>query len=129
LTFSLESEFFRISKIFFQDSERGVCNYFVNHYIKFVYEQDLKNIDKIDLSQQAKFNQLKGRFLENVVQVTMRKFNHERIQGEWMGKSGMIELPLFDVVDSRQIKASKTKSYQIDVFARRHDITWLCECK
>jgi predicted transcriptional regulator len=98
-------------------------------YIKFVYEQDLKDIDKIDLSLQSKYNVLKGRFLENVVQVTMMKFNHEEIQGEWLGKKGMIELPLFDVVDTRQVKASTTKSYQIDVFARRQKITWLCECK
>jgi hypothetical protein len=27
------------------------------------------------------------------------------------------------------VKASTTKSYQIDVFARRQKITWLCECK
>jgi hypothetical protein len=98
-------------------------------YIKFVYEQDLKDIDKIDLSQQSKYNMLKGRFLENVVQVTMMKFNYEKIPGEWFGKTGKIELPLFGVVDTRQVKASRTKSYQIDVFARRQKITWLCECK
>jgi len=98
-------------------------------YIKFVYERDLKNIDKIDLSLQSKYNILKGRFLENVVQVTMMKFNYEEIQGEWLGKSGKIKLPLFDVVDTRQVKASTTKSYQIDVFARRQQTTWLCECK
>jgi predicted transcriptional regulator len=98
-------------------------------YIKFVYEQDLKDIDKIDLSLQSKYNILKGRFLENVVQVTMMKFNYEEIQGEWLGKSGKIKLPLFDVVDTRQVKASTTKSYQIDIFARRQKTTWLCECK
>jgi predicted DNA-binding protein YlxM (UPF0122 family) len=98
-------------------------------YIKFVYEQDLKDIDKIDLSLQGKYNMLKGRFLENVVQVTLMKFNYEKIPGEWVGKKGMIELPLFEVVDTRQVKASTTKSYQIDVFARRQKITWLCECK
>ena len=59
----------------------------------------------------------------------MMKFNHEKIPGEWLGKDGSIEMPLFDVVDTRQVKALKTKSYQIDVFARRQDITWLCECK
>jgi hypothetical protein len=32
-------------------------------------------------------------------------------------------------VDTRQVKASKTKSYQIDVFAREADHRWLCECK
>ncbi|KPA12424.1 ATPase domain protein, prokaryote domain protein [Candidatus Magnetomorum sp. HK-1] len=98
-------------------------------YIKFVYEKDLKDIDKIDLSLQSKINNLKGRFLETVVQVTMMKFNHETIQGELFGKSGSIEVPLFDVVDTRQVKASKTRAYQIDVFARKADITWLCECK
>jgi predicted DNA-binding transcriptional regulator len=98
-------------------------------YIKFVYEKDLKDVEKIDLSMQAQYNQLKGRFLENVIQVTMMKFNHEKIPGEWLGKSSKIEMPLFDVVDTRQVKASKTKSYQIDVFARRQEMTWLCECK
>ncbi|ETR64918.1 MAG: hypothetical protein OMM_15118, partial [Candidatus Magnetoglobus multicellularis str. Araruama] len=98
-------------------------------YIQFVYEKDLKDVEKIDLSMQAQFNILKGRFLENVIQVTMMKFNHEKIPGEWLGKSSTIEMPLFDVVDTRQVKASKTKSYQIDVFARRQELTWLCECK
>ena len=98
-------------------------------YIKFVYEQDLKDIDKIDLSLQSKYNVLKGRFLENLIQVTMMKFNYDEIQGEWLGKKGKIILPLFDVVDTRQVKASTTKTYQIDVFARRQKITWLCECK
>jgi hypothetical protein len=98
-------------------------------YIKFVYEQDLKDIDKIDLSLQSKYNVLKGRFLENLIQVTMMKFNYDEIQGEWLGKNGKIILPLFDVVDTRQVKASTTKTYQIDVFARRQKITWLCECK
>jgi Holliday junction resolvase len=36
---------------------------------------------------------------------------------------------LFDLVDTRQVKASKTQSYQIDVFARFAEITWICECK
>jgi len=98
-------------------------------YIKFVYEQDLKDLDKIDLSLQSKYNVLKGRFLENVVQVTMMKFNNDEIQGEWLGKKGKIVLPLFNVVDTRQVKTSSTKSYQIDVFARRNKTTWLCECK
>jgi hypothetical protein len=32
-----------------------------------------KSIDKIDLSLQSKYTVLKGRFLENVVQVTIMK--------------------------------------------------------
>jgi len=98
-------------------------------YIKFVYEKDLQDIDKIDLSQQSEFNILKGRFLELVVQVTMMKFNHEQLEGKFFGKSGRLEVPLFDVVDTRQVKASKTRSYQMDIFARSHKITWICECK
>ncbi|KPA17303.1 ATPase domain protein, prokaryote domain protein [Candidatus Magnetomorum sp. HK-1] len=98
-------------------------------YIKFVYEKDLEDIDKIDLSQQGIFNNLKGRFLELVVQVTMMKFNCEKIQGEHFGKSDLITVPLFDVVDTRQVKASTTRSFQIDVFARKGNITWICECK
>jgi len=98
-------------------------------YIQFVYEKDLENIDKIDLSQLVEFNHLKDRFLELVVQVIMMKFNFEKINGTYLGKSGSIEVPLFDVVDTRQVKASKTRSYQIDVFARSPEITWICECK
>jgi transcriptional antiterminator len=45
-------------------------------FIKFVYEQDLEGIDKIDLSQQGLINTLKGKFLEMVVEVSMMKFNH-----------------------------------------------------
>jgi len=98
-------------------------------YIKYAYEKDLKDIDKVDLSLQSKYNVLKGRFLENLIQITMMKFNREKIDGALFGKSGIIEVPLFNIVDTRQVKASKTKSYQIDVFARENDIRWLCECK
>ncbi|MCP4681057.1 MAG: hypothetical protein GY864_01825, partial [Desulfobacterales bacterium] len=46
-------------------------------FIKFVYEEDLEGIDKIDLSQQNSINTLKGKFLEMAVEVSMMKFNHE----------------------------------------------------
>ncbi|ETR68341.1 MAG: hypothetical protein OMM_10635, partial [Candidatus Magnetoglobus multicellularis str. Araruama] len=38
----------------------------------------------------SKYNVLKGRFLENVVQVTMMKFNNDEIQGEWLGKKARL---------------------------------------
>lgn len=98
-------------------------------YIQFVYEKDLTGIDTIDLSQQGVFNNLKGRFLELIVQVTMMKFNNEEMKGEYFGKSDFIKVPLFDVVDTRQVKASTTRSFQIDIFARKGTLTWLCECK
>jgi len=100
-------------------------------YIKFVYEHDLEGITKIDLSQQSLFNTLKGHFLEMVVQVTMMKFNHEPLDGIFFGKSGTIHPPLFQVVNTKIIKALRTKQYQIDLCARvsGQNQYWLCECK
>jgi hypothetical protein len=100
-------------------------------FIKFVYEQDLKGVDKIDLSQQGLMNTLKGKFLEMVVEVSMMKFNHERVPGAWFGQTGEVEVPLFQYVKTTTIKSSKTPAYQIDVFGqeqKRHQV-WLCECK
>ena len=100
-------------------------------FIKFVYEQDLEAVDQIDLSQQGLMNTLKGKFLEMVVEVTMMKFNHELMPGVWFGRTGQVEVPLFQFVKTTTVKASKTKSYQIDVFGKeekRHKV-WLCECK
>ncbi|MBF0451239.1 MAG: hypothetical protein HQK75_11095 [Candidatus Magnetomorum sp.] len=100
-------------------------------FIKFVYEQDLKGLKEIDLSQEHLFNTLKGRFLEIVVQVTMMKFNHEVIDGAFFGKSGNIEVPLFQVVDTKYAKGQRTSLYQIDVCARERvgNRYWICECK
>ncbi|MDM8521270.1 hypothetical protein QUF64_14590 [Anaerolineales bacterium HSG6] len=107
-------------------------------FIKFVYEQDLEGLEEIDLSQQNQFNNLKGRFLETVVQVTMMKFNHEQLDGRWFGRPvsdesepNTVEVPLFGIVDTKQVKASTTRSYQIDQCAqtRNQRRFWLCECK
>ena len=99
-------------------------------FIQFVYEQDLEGIDKIDLSQQNLINTLK-QFLEMVVEVSMMKFNYERLPGSWFGQMGEIEVPLFQFVKTTTVKGSKTRAYQIDVFGKekkRHKV-WLCECK
>ncbi len=100
-------------------------------FIKFVYEQDLEGIDEIDLSQQNLFNTLKGRFLEIVVQVTMMKFNHETVNGYFFGQDGEIEVPLFQVVDTKYAKGATTRPYQIDVYGKEQgqERYWLCECK
>jgi|GEM_PF-1058546 len=101
-------------------------------YIRFVYEKDLEDVEKIDLSQRNLFNNLKGRFLELVVQITVMKFNYEKLDGKFFGKTGEIEVPLFQVADTKYAKASKTRSYQIDVYARekrKAERIWLCECK
>ncbi|MCP4104141.1 MAG: hypothetical protein GY749_01165 [Desulfobacteraceae bacterium] len=100
-------------------------------YIKFVYEKDLEDVEDIDLSQQNLFNNLKGKFLELIVQITMMKFNYEKLDGKLFGKTGEIEVPVFQVTDSRFAKASKTRAYQIDVYAKKktRNCVWLCECK
>ncbi len=100
-------------------------------FIKFVYEQDLEGIDKIDLSQQNLMNTLKGKFLEMVVEVSMMKFNHESLPGIWFGKTSEVEVPLFQFVRTMTVKGAKTPSYQIDVFGKeqRRNKVWLCECK
>jgi hypothetical protein len=100
-------------------------------FIKFVYEQDLEGIDQIDLSQQNLINTLKGKFLEMVVEVSMMKFNHERLPGSWFGQTGEVEVPLFQLVKTMTVKGAKTPAYQIDVFGKeqKHHKVWLCECK
>jgi len=98
-------------------------------YIQYVFEKDLTGIEPVDLKQQNIYNNLKGRFLELIVQVTMMKFNYETITGEYFGKSEDIKLPLFQVVDTKYVKASKSNAYQIDVFGSHENIVWLCECK
>jgi len=100
-------------------------------FIKFVYEKDLEDIEEIDLSQQNLFNNLKGCFLELVVQITMMKFNHEMLDGKFFGKTGEIEAPRFRFADTRYVKGSVTRSYQIDVYgsAEGGKRIWLCECK
>ncbi|SLM30807.1 hypothetical protein MTBBW1_2430003 [Desulfamplus magnetovallimortis] len=100
-------------------------------FIKFVYEKDMEDVEKIDLSQQNLFNTLKGKFLEMVVQVTMMKFNNGSIDGRFFGKNGVIELPLFQYVDSKTVKGAKTPQYQIDVYGKvtGRERVWICECK
>ncbi|MCP4401482.1 MAG: hypothetical protein GY801_29820 [bacterium] len=100
-------------------------------YIKFVYEQDLKDVEEIDLSRQNLFNTLKGKFLEMVVQVTMMKFNYETLEGRWFGRSGTIETPLFRYVAPKTVQGAATRPYQVDVYGieQRTERVWLCECK
>jgi predicted transcriptional regulator len=100
-------------------------------FIKFVYEKDLEDIEEIDLSQRNLFNTLKGKFLEMVVQLTMMKFNHEKIDGAFFGKSGLIESPLFQFVNSKTVKGFRTAQYQIDVYGVESwtKRVWICECK
>ena len=101
-------------------------------FIKYLYVPELAGLEDIDLSEQNRFNNLKGRFLEIVVQVTMMKFNHEALTGAWFGRPDQpVEVPLFQVVDTKQVKGTTTRSYQLDLVGqdlhRAH--LWVCECK
>jgi len=102
-------------------------------FIKFLYKQELEGIEDIDLSQQNMFNNLKGRFLETVVQVTMMKFNYEMLDGKLFGKTGEVCTPLFQFADTKYAKGFKTRAFQIDVYARGRtkgdEHVWICECK
>ena len=103
-------------------------------FIKFVYEQDLEGVDEIDLSQQGLINTMKGKFLEMVAEVSMLKFNHERLPGAWFGRSEEAEevkVPLFQYVRTQTVKASTSPAYQIDVLGKEQNNyrVWLCECK
>ncbi|MCI5139064.1 MAG: hypothetical protein D3922_11765, partial [Candidatus Electrothrix sp. AR1] len=103
-------------------------------FIKFVYEQDLEGVDAIDLSQQGLINTMKGKFLEMVVEVSMLKFNHERLPGAWFGRSEeeeKVKVPLFQYVRTQTVKAAASPSYQIDVLGKEqnNNRVWLCECK
>ncbi|MCI5144736.1 MAG: hypothetical protein D3923_04235 [Candidatus Electrothrix sp. AR3] len=100
-------------------------------FIKFVYEQDLEGVEAIDLSQQGMMNTLKGKFLEMVAEVSMLKFNHERLPGTWFGRADEVEVPLFMYVRTQTVKAAASPSYQIDVLGKevKRNRAWLCECK
>jgi hypothetical protein len=100
-------------------------------FIQFVYAKDLEGLEEIDLSERGKYNNLKGRFLELVVENVMRKFDGEEIDGRLMGKENQVMAPIFQVVDSKFVKGENTDSYQIDVYGKVHNErkVWLCECK
>jgi len=128
----------KIEKLYLADMVyRSSAKYFtfndicLMRFIKFVYEKDLKGIDEIDLSQQSLFNNLKGRFLEIVAQITMMKFNCETLEGKFFGKAEKITVPLFQYVKTKYVKAVKTPQYQIDVIGMLHSgkKAWICECK
>ncbi|XCN73636.1 MAG: hypothetical protein Q3M24_02460 [Candidatus Electrothrix aestuarii] len=107
-------------------------------FIKFVYEQDLEGVDEVDLSQQGLINTMKGKFLEIVAEVSMLKFNYEKLPAAWFAAGTdkgeheeTVEVPLFQYVRTQIVKASARPAYQIDVLGREaaEDRVWLCEYK
>ncbi|MCP4401144.1 MAG: hypothetical protein GY801_28085 [bacterium] len=129
----------KIEKLYLADLVyRSAAKYYTFHdiclmrFIKFVYEQDLEGLEEIDLSEQNRFNTLKGKFLELVTQVTMTKFNRETVDAVLFGKEGQIVVPLFQFVDTKTVKSVTTRQYQIDVYGKEQhweERVWLCECK
>ncbi|MDO8685771.1 MAG: hypothetical protein Q7J78_03765 [Clostridiales bacterium] len=100
-------------------------------FIQHRFEHELSGIEKIDLSEQGKYNILKGRFLELVVQQIMAKFNGEEVDGSLFGRRGIIKVPKFSFADARFVKGESTDQFQIDVFAMNNEsgLVWLSECK
>lgn len=100
-------------------------------YIQFVYGRELTDVEAIDLSEEGKYNLLKGLFLEMVVQHTMRKFDGELLDGAFFGKAGTVTVPRFEMIDARYVKGEKTGLCQIDVYGRETGgaRVWVCECK
>ncbi|MDM8528105.1 hypothetical protein QUF58_07815 [Anaerolineales bacterium HSG24] len=100
-------------------------------FIRFTYEKDWEDVEKVARSYDKKFNSLKGKFLEMVVELTMRKFSPRKLDGKYFGVSGEVEVPLFEAVDTMQVKGLSTRAYQIDVWGKlpRKKEYWFCECK
>jgi predicted transcriptional regulator len=130
----------KIEKLYLADMVYRTANRFYSfndvslmRYIQFVYEKDWQDVDKISLSQQKKFDNLKGHFLEILVELTMKKFNYEQLDGTFFGRTGMVETPLFRMVGPKHVKGTTTQAYQIDVYGMEQDWRknrhWLCECK
>ncbi len=53
------------------------------------------------------------------------------LHGAWFGADGEIEVPLFQVVNTKTVKGAKTRAYQIDLLGKEsgRNRVWLCECK
>ena len=107
---------------------RDIC---LMRYIKYVYLRGLEGVKDIDLSERNRFNFLKGKYLELVVQQTMSKFNNEIVDGKYFSREENIIAPRFMIVDSIFTKGEKTDTYQIDVLGKvlNKKEAWLCECK
>ena len=106
-------------------------------FIRFVYERDLKGIEKISNRQQGGFNVVKGRFLELAVENVMWKFNKQELDGKLFGQNSNVIAPLFDNVGSKTAQPDNSMAYQIDVYGKwerglgeQFEIgVWTVECK
>ncbi|NPV54118.1 MAG: hypothetical protein HPY71_11430 [Firmicutes bacterium] len=103
-------------------------------YIQHRYENELKDIEKVDLKEQGLFNYVKGKLLEMVVQNVMSRFNNEELDGRLFGHPGeVITAPLFRMRGDTVVKLPTSREYQIDAFGiydqdgTRH--LWVAECK
>ncbi|NPV80537.1 MAG: hypothetical protein HPY52_09730 [Firmicutes bacterium] len=103
-------------------------------YIQNRYENELKDIEKVDLSEQGLFNYVKGKFLEMVVQNVMSRFNGEELDGVLFGRPGeKVTAPLFKAHGDIVVKLPDSQEYQVDAYGdyeadgARH--VWVAECK
>ncbi|NPV79932.1 MAG: hypothetical protein HPY52_06590 [Firmicutes bacterium] len=103
-------------------------------YIQNRYENELKDIEKVDLKEQGTYNYVKGKLLEMAVQNLMSKFNNEKLDGRLFGHPGeLIVAPLLSTPGSIIVKLPTSGEYQIDAYGyydqggERH--IWMAECK
>ncbi|HHY47910.1 MAG TPA: restriction endonuclease [Firmicutes bacterium] len=103
-------------------------------YIQHRYENELKDVEKVDLGQQGLFNYVKGKFLEMVVQNIMSKFNNEDLDGRLFGHPGeVIKAPLFRARGDMVVKLPSSAEHQVDAYGDyekdgvKH--IWVAECK
>ncbi|NPV81714.1 MAG: hypothetical protein HPY52_15885, partial [Firmicutes bacterium] len=84
-------------------------------YIQHRYENEVKDVEKVDLQQQGQFNYVKGKFLEMVVQNIMSRFNNEELDVRLFGRPGeVIKAPLFRARGDMVVKLPNSGEYQVD---------------
>ncbi|NPV80519.1 MAG: hypothetical protein HPY52_09635 [Firmicutes bacterium] len=103
-------------------------------YIQHRYENELKDVEKVDLKEQGTFNYVKGKFLEMVVQNVMSRFNNEELDGRLFGLPGeVIIAPLFRARGDMVVKLPTSGEYQVDAYGdyERDGVKhiWVAECK
>jgi len=85
----------------------------------------------------AKYNKLSGEYrdfkgytAEIFVQFLMTKFNYQEVDGkEYFNYDSQVLLPKFIWIDSKKVKLTTTREYQLDVVGKRTPYLWLAEVK
>jgi len=78
----------------------------------------------------GEYGDFKGYTAEIFIQFLMTKFNFHEVDGKaYFNSEGQILLPKFIWIDSKKVKLSTTREYQLDVVGKRTPYLWLVEVK